>query len=80
VCRGPHGVEDITGVDNDVHIPLQDGIDGPPVGLLDVNLPLVAVGFGIQPRVPRVPEMRIRDVRYTNYVIEVLPISRSSLF
>jgi hypothetical protein len=49
-------------VDHDVYGPLQDGVDSPPVGVLDVHLPLVAVRRGVETRVPRVPEMRIRDV------------------
>jgi hypothetical protein len=80
MCRGPYGVEDITGVDHDVHVPLQDGVDRPPVGLLDVNLPLVAVRHGVESRVPRVPEMRIRDVGYANYVGMVLSMSGLALF
>jgi hypothetical protein len=60
-------------VNNDVHIPLQDGVDGPPVGLLDVDLALVAARLGIELRVPGVTQVRIRDVGYANYVPAILP-------
>jgi hypothetical protein len=59
---GTHRIEDVAGVDHDVHVPLQDSVHGPPVGVLDVDLSLVAVRYRVEPRVPRVPEMRIRDV------------------
>jgi hypothetical protein len=34
-------------VDYKVHIALQDGVDSPPVSLLDVHLPLVAARLGM---------------------------------
>jgi hypothetical protein len=73
VRSGPDRVKDVAGVNNDVNVPLQDGVDRPSVGLLDVDLPLVAVRLGVEPRVARVPEMRIRDVGYADYVVEILP-------
>ena len=73
--RRPDRVEDVAGVDDEVHIPLQDGVDGPPVSLLDVDLPLVAARLGMELRVPAVPQVRIRDVGYAYYVSVVLPIS-----
>src|SRR5829696_244066 len=66
VRRRPHRVEDIAGVDHQVHLPLQDGVNRPPVSLLNIHLPLVAACLGAKLRVPRVPQVRIRDVRYTN--------------
>ncbi len=67
VRRGPHRVEDVAGVDHQVHVPLQDGVHRPPVGLLDVHLPLVAARLGVELRVAGVPEVRIRDVGYAYY-------------
>jgi hypothetical protein len=55
-------------VDHQVHVPLQDGVHRPPVSLLNVHLPLVAPRLRAQLRVPGVPQVRIRDVGYTNYV------------
>jgi hypothetical protein len=60
-------------VDDEVHLPLQDGVDGPPVGLLDVDLALVAARLGIELRVPGVTQVRVRDVGYANYVPAILP-------
>jgi hypothetical protein len=41
-------------VDHQVHIPLQDGIHGPPVSLLDVHLSLIAARLLMELRVPAV--------------------------
>jgi hypothetical protein len=49
-------------MDHQIHIALQNSVDSPPVGLLDVDLPLVAARLLMQLRVPRVPQVRIRDV------------------
>jgi hypothetical protein len=46
-------------VDDEVHVPLQDGVDGPSIGLLNVDLALVAAGLGVELRVPGVPQVRI---------------------
>jgi hypothetical protein len=54
-------------VDHQVHIPLQDSVHRPPVGLLDVHLPLVATRLLMEFRVPRIPQVRIRDVGYADY-------------
>jgi hypothetical protein len=59
-------------VDDKVHIALQDSVHSPPVGLLDVHLPLVAARLGMELRIPAVPEMSIRDVGYANYVPAIL--------
>jgi hypothetical protein len=67
-------------VDHQVNIPLQDGVDGPPVGLLDVDLPLVAAGLLMELGIPRVPQMCIRDVGYADYVPVILSISKPRLF
>jgi hypothetical protein len=67
VRRRPHRVEHVARVHDEVHVPLQDLIHNPLVGALNVNLPLVAVGGGIQPRVAAVAEVRIRDVGYADY-------------
>jgi len=60
--RRAHRIEDVAGVDDQVHIPLQDGVHSPPVSLLNVNLPLVAPRLRAQPRVAGVPQVRIRNV------------------
>ena len=57
-----HRVEDVAGVDYQVHIPLQDGVYSPPVSLLDVDLTLIPARLLVELRVPRVPQVRIRDV------------------
>jgi hypothetical protein len=72
VRRGPDRIEDIAGVDHKVHIAFQDGIHSPPVSLLDVHLPLVATRFGMELRVPAVPQVRIRDVGDPYYLIPLL--------
>jgi hypothetical protein len=53
--RRAHRIEDVAGVDDQVHIPLQDGVHSPPVSLLNVHLPLVAARLGMELRVPAVP-------------------------
>jgi hypothetical protein len=63
-------------VNHQVHIPLQDGIDSPPVSLLDIHLPLVAARLLMKLRVPRVPQVCIRYVGYTDYVFVILSMSR----
>jgi hypothetical protein len=60
-------------VDDEVHLPLQDGVDGPSIGLLNVDLALVAARLGIELRVPGVSQVRIRDVGYAYYVPAILP-------
>ncbi|CAA9444362.1 MAG: SbcD_Mre11, partial [uncultured Rubrobacteraceae bacterium] len=62
VRRRPDGVERVAGVDDEVDLTLQDLVDSSPVRLLCVDLPLVAVGLRAELRVPRVPQVRIRDV------------------
>ena len=47
VRRRPHRVEDVAGVDHQVNVTLQDGVDRPPVSLLNVNLPLVPARLGV---------------------------------
>ncbi len=69
----PDRVEDIAGVDDKVHVPLQDGVDGPSVSLLHVDLALVAASLGIELRVPGVSQVRVRDVGYAYYVPVILP-------
>src|ERR671933_993264 len=64
VCRWADGVEDVTRVDHEVHIPLQDLVYRPPVRLLRVYLSLVTVRFRVKPRVAGVPQVRIRDMRH----------------
>jgi hypothetical protein len=60
--RRAHGVEDISRVNYQVDIPLQDGVDSPSVSLLNVHLPLITARLLMELRVPRVPQMSIRDV------------------
>jgi hypothetical protein len=60
-------------MDDEVHVPPQNGVDDPPVGLLNVDLALVAARLGIELRVPGVPQVRIRDVGYAYYVPAILP-------
>jgi hypothetical protein len=60
-------------MDDEVHVPLQDGVDGPSIGLLNVDLALVAAGFGMELRVPGVTQVRVRDVGYANYGPAILP-------
>jgi hypothetical protein len=62
VRRRPDGVERVAGVDDEVDLALQDLVDGSPVRLLSVDLPLVSVGMRAELRVPRVPQVCIRDV------------------
>jgi hypothetical protein len=69
VRRRPDGIEDVAGVDDQVHIPLQDGVHSPPVSLLDVHLPLVAARLGMELRVPTVSQVCIRDVGDRYYLI-----------
>jgi hypothetical protein len=78
--RRPDRVEDIARVDHQVHIPLQDGVHGPPVSLLDVHLPLVAASLGMELRIPAVPEMSIRDVGYTYYIVALLCVAIRRLY
>jgi hypothetical protein len=59
-------------VDDEVHVPLQDGVDNPFVSLLDVDLTLVAARLGMELRVPRVTQVSVRDVGYPNYVCVIL--------
>ena len=80
VRRRTHRVEHVAGVDYEVHVPLQDGVHRPLVSLLNVHLPLVAVRGRVQLRVPRVTQMRVRDVGYTNYGLRCLPYILSYLF
>src|SRR5215212_3678103 len=60
--RRAHRIEDIAGVDHQVHVALQDGVHSPPVSLLDVHLPLVAASLLMELRVPTVSQVCIRDV------------------
>jgi hypothetical protein len=60
-------------VDDEVHVPLQDGVDGPSIGLLNVDLTLVAARLGMQLRVPGITQVRVRDVGYANYGPAILP-------
>jgi hypothetical protein len=60
-------------MDDEVHVPLQDGVDGPSIGLLNVDLALVAAGFRMELRVPGVTQVRVRDVGYANYGPAILP-------
>jgi len=78
--RGPYRIEDVARMDNQVHIPIQNSVDGPPVSLLDVDLPLVAARLLMKLRIPRVPQVCVRDVSYTDYVSMILSISRPTLF
>jgi hypothetical protein len=55
-------------VDHQVHFPLQNGVNRPRVCLLYVNLPLVPACLRVKLRVPRVPQVRVRDVGYAYYV------------
>ena len=71
-CR-PDRVEDVARVNDEIHFPLQDGVNGPSVSLLDVDLALVTARLGMELRVPGVPQVRIRDVRYAYYVPAILP-------
>ena len=73
--RRAHRIEDVAGVDDKVHIALQDGVNSPPVSFLDVHLPLVTARLGMELRVPAVPQMRIRDVGYADYISAFLSIS-----
>ena len=66
--RRAHRIEDIAGVNDQVHIALQDGVHSPPVSLLDIDLTLVAAGVLMELRVPTVSQMSIRDVGYADYV------------
>jgi hypothetical protein len=68
VRRRAYRVEYVAGVDHQVHVPLQDGVNSSRVRLLNVNLPLVSPRLGVQLRVPCVPKVRIRDVGYAYYV------------
>ncbi len=70
--RRPDRIEDVAGVDNQIHVAFQNGVDSPPVSLLDVHLPLVATSLLMELRVPGVPQMSIRDVGYTDYVPVIL--------
>jgi hypothetical protein len=70
--RGSYGIEDVAGMDNQVHIAFQDGVDSPPVSLLDVHLPLVAASLLMELRVPRISQVSIRDVGYADYVPAIL--------
>jgi hypothetical protein len=54
-------------VDHEVYVSLQDGVNRLSVRFLYVYLTLVAVGLGAELRVPGVPQVRIRDVRNTDY-------------
>jgi hypothetical protein len=58
---------------DEIHVPLQDRVDGPPVSLLNVDLALVAARLGVELRVPGVTQVRIRDVGYANYIPAILP-------
>jgi hypothetical protein len=69
VRRRAYGIEDVAGVDHQVHIALQDSVDSPAVSLLDVDLPLVAARLGMELRVPAVPQVCIRDVGDPYYLI-----------
>jgi hypothetical protein len=77
VRRGPDRIEDVAGVNHQVHITLQDGVHSPPVSLLDVHLPLVAARLGMELRVPAVPQMRIRDV---GDPYDLIPLFNPALF
>jgi hypothetical protein len=78
--RGSYGIEYVAGVDNQVHIALQDGVNSQPVSLLDVDLPLVTARLLMKLRIPRVPQVCVRDVSYADYVSMILSISRPMLF
>jgi hypothetical protein len=78
--RGPDRIEDVAGVDDKVHIALQDSVHSPPVGLLDVHLPLVAARLGMELRIPAVPQMSIRDVGYTYYIVALLSVAIRRLY
>jgi hypothetical protein len=78
--RGAHRVEDIARVDHQVHIPLQDGIHGPPVSLLDVHLSLIAARLLMELRVPAVSQVRVRDVGYTYYIVALLSVAIRRLY
>jgi hypothetical protein len=64
-------------VNDEIHIPLQDGVNGPSISLLDVDLALVAARLGIELRVPRVAEVCIRDV---GYPYDLIPLFNPVLF
>jgi hypothetical protein len=66
--RGTYRIEDIAGVNDQVHIALQDGVHSPLVSLLDIDLTLVAARVLMELRVPTVSQMSIRDVGYADYV------------
>jgi hypothetical protein len=68
VRRRPDRIEDIAGVNDEVNVSLQNGIHSPCVRLLYVNLPLVASRPRTQPRVPGIPQVRVRDVSYADYL------------
>jgi hypothetical protein len=78
--RRTHRIEDVTGVNDQVHIALQDGVHSPPVSLLDIDLTLVAAGVLMELRVPTVSQMSIRDVGYADYVSMIPSIWRPTLF
>jgi hypothetical protein len=64
-------------VDDEVHIPLQNSVHGPSVSLLDVDLALVAARLEIELRVPRVSQVRIRDV---GDPYDLIPLFNPTLF
>jgi hypothetical protein len=77
VRRGAHRIEDIAGVNDQVHISLQNCIDSPSVSLLDVDLALITASLLMEPRVPRVSQMSIRDV---GDLYDLIPLFNPALF
>ncbi len=61
--RRPYRIEDVARVYDEVNISLQDGVYSPRVRLLYVYLSLVAPRLRTEPRVPRVSQVCVRDVR-----------------
>lgn len=55
-------------MNDEVDLALQDLVDRPTIRLLSVDLPLVSVGLWAELRVPRVPQVRIRDVSNPYYL------------
>lgn len=75
--RRAHRIEDIAGMDNQVYVAFQNGVDCPPVSLLDVDLALIAASLLMELRVPRVPQVCIRDV---GDPYDLIPLFETALF
>jgi hypothetical protein len=64
-------------MDNQVYVAFQNGVDCPPVSLLDVDLALIAASLLMELRVPRVPQVCIRDV---GDPYDLIPLFETALF